>query len=224
MQILLMLIVLTAITIFFYMRLAKFGKLPDGKRLAGIEKSTLTEGHSTLGELYKTIFTKYPNRNPTDSLPSLKTNLKTLPIDSNLVVWFGHSSFYMQLDGKFFLVDPIFSGSASPIPGSVKAYKGSDIYTADEMPQIDYLLISHYHYDHLDYETAITLKNKIKHVVCGLGVGVHFEHWGYAPEQIIEKDWYEKVEVAPCYTIFTESTPMTMEENLHAVKPCGYPF
>lgn len=221
MQMLLMLIILTAIITFFYMRQAKFGKLPAGGRLTRIEKSahykdgtfrnlierpTLTQGHSILGELYKTLFIKYPNRSPVDSLPSVKTNLKKLSIDSNLIVWFGHSSFYMQLDGKRFLADPVFSGAASPVPGSVKAYKGSDIYTAADMPQIDYLLISHDHYDHLDYETIVALKSKIKHVVCGLGVGAHFEHWGYSPEQIIEKDWYEKVEVAPGYTIFTEST------------------
>lgn len=221
MQIILVPIVLTAIFTFFYMRQAKFGKLPAGERLAKIEKSahykdgsfqnliekpTLTEGHSILGELYKTLFIKYPNRSPVDSLPSVKTDLKKLPIDSNLIVWFGHSSFYMQLDGKRFLADPVFSGSASPIPGSVKAYKGSDIYTTGDMPEIDYLLISHDHYDHLDYKTMLALKNKVKQVVCGLGVGAHFELWGYSPEQIIEKDWYEKLEVAPGFTIFTEST------------------
>lgn len=221
MQIILVPIVLTTIFTFFYMRQAKFGKLPAGERLARIEKSahykdgsfrnliekpTLTAGHSILGELYKTLFIKYPNRSPVDSLPSVKTDLKKLPIDSNLIVWFGHSSFYMQLDGKRFLADPVFSGSASPIPGSVKAYKGSNIYTAEDMPEIDYLLISHDHYDHLDYKTILALKNKVKQVVCGLGVGAHFELWGYSPEQIIEKDWHEKVEVAPGYTIFTEST------------------
>ncbi|MBB6269728.1 L-ascorbate metabolism protein UlaG (beta-lactamase superfamily) [Pedobacter cryoconitis] len=221
MQILLILIVFIGAVTFLYMRQAKFGQLPAGERLARIEKSphykdghflnliekpTLTPGYSMLGELYKTIFKKYPNREPLDSLPSVKTDLKNLPIDSNLIVWFGHSSFYMQLDGKRFLADPVFSESASPVPGSVKAYKGSNIYEADDMPEIDYMLISHDHYDHLDYKTAIALKNKVKHVVCGLGVGAHFEYWGYRPEQLIEKDWYEKVEVAPGYTIFTEST------------------
>lgn len=74
------------------------------------------------------------------------------------------------------------------------------------MPVIDYLFISHDHYDHLDYETILALKNKVKHVVCGLGVGAHFEHWGYSSEKIIEKDWNEKIEVEDNFTIFTESS------------------
>jgi L-ascorbate metabolism protein UlaG (beta-lactamase superfamily) len=74
------------------------------------------------------------------------------------------------------------------------------------MPEIDYLLISHDHYDHLDYETVLALRNKIKHVVCGLGTGAHFERWGYTPEQIIEKDWYEKVSVNDSVAIYTESS------------------
>src|SRR6185295_1537879 len=71
---------------------------------------------------------------------------------------------------------------------------------------IDYLLISHDHYDHLDYETVVALKDKVKPVVCGLGVGEDFEHWGYALQQIIEKDWDEEIEVDRGFTIYTESS------------------
>jgi L-ascorbate metabolism protein UlaG (beta-lactamase superfamily) len=86
-------------------------------------------------------------------------------------------------------VDPVFSGNASPIPGSVKSFKGSNGYTTDDIPQIDYLFISHDHYDHLDYETMTKLKAKVKKVICGLGVGAHLERWGYEPANIIEMDW-----------------------------------
>ena len=71
------------------------------------------------------------------------------------------------------------------------------------MPEIDYLLISHDHYDHLDYETIIKLKSKVKNVVCGLGVGAHFEHWKYDPSAIIEKDWNETVEINDSITLHT---------------------
>jgi L-ascorbate metabolism protein UlaG (beta-lactamase superfamily) len=74
------------------------------------------------------------------------------------------------------------------------------------MPVIDYLLISHDHYDHLDYETVLALKNKVKHVICGLGTGAHFERWSYTPQQIIEKDWHETVTANDSVTIHTEST------------------
>ncbi|KAF5273727.1 hypothetical protein FQR65_LT17123 [Abscondita terminalis] len=82
------------------------------------------------------------------------------------------------LDGKRFLIDPVFSGNASPIPGTNTAFKGADIYKPEDMPAIDYLLITHDHYDHLDYETILALKGKIDTVICGLGVGGHFEKLG----------------------------------------------
>jgi L-ascorbate metabolism protein UlaG (beta-lactamase superfamily) len=217
----LILILILAVTTFLYMRQPQFGKAPSGERLTRIEVSpqyknerfrnlvetpTISEGHTIAGEIYNTIFKTYPSRFPVDSLPSIKTDLLNIPADSNVVIWFGHSSVYIQLNGKKILADPSFSGKASPLPWGTRAYKGSNIYSVDDMPTIDYLLISHDHYDHLDYETVIALKDKVKHVVCGLGVGADFESWGYAPEQIIEKDWYEKIAVDSGFTIYAESS------------------
>ena len=186
----------------------KFGKAPSGKQLELIKQSpnfkdgkfqnihftpTLSEGYSMTVVMWDFLFKKFPRQKPTDTIPSIKTNLLKLPIDSNVLVWFGHSSYFIQLDGKRFLIDPVFSGNASPVPGNNKSFKGTDIYTATDMPEIDYLMITHDHYDHLDYETIIALKNKVKRVVCGLGVGSHFEYWGFDPKSIIEKDWNESI-------------------------------
>lgn len=215
-----LLLLLGAVT-YFYIQRPQFGALPQGERLELVkqsphyrngkfrnlvEKPTITPGYSLTKELYKTLFKSYPGRNPSGTLPSVKTDLKALPPDSNVIVWFGHSSFFLQLDGVKILVDPVFSGKASPLPGGVRAYKGTDIYTADDLPAINYLLISHDHYDHVDYETSLAIRSKVKHVVCGLGGGAHYERWGYTNEQIIERDWFEKVDVKPGFTIFTEST------------------
>lgn len=212
-------ILVLAVSAIFYMQQPKFGKSPSGDRLARIERSpnyrdgkfqnpeatpTFAPGYSLTGQLYKQLFKKYPRRRPTDLIPSVKTDLHQIAPDSNVVVWFGHSSCFIQLDGKKILVDPVFSGNASPVPGTVKPFKGSDIYTVADLPDIDYLLISHDHYDHLDYETVLALKNKTKKVICGLGVGADFEYWGYAPEQIMEKDWHEKVSVDSGFTIYAE--------------------
>ena len=54
----------------------------------------------------------------------------------------------------------------------------------EDFPEIDYLLISHDHYDHLDYKTVKKLKPKVKQIITGLGVGSHFEAWGYKSEII----------------------------------------
>lgn len=56
----------------------------------------------------------------------------------------------------------MFSGNASPIAGTMKAFKGTDVYGVDDLPEIDYLFVSLDHYDHLDYETITKLKSKVK--------------------------------------------------------------
>lgn len=183
-----------------------FGKNPSGERLERIKNSPnfkngrfqnkiptpiIPEGYSMVGEVFRTFLMKNPRKTPTAPLPSVKTSLKNLPKTENILVWFGHSSYFMQIDGTTFLVDPVFSGSASPLPFGVKSFEGTDIYSAEDFPTIDYLLISHDHYDHLDYKTVKQLKDKVKTVICGLGVGEHFEHWGYSPEKIVEMDWDE---------------------------------
>ncbi len=198
------------IILFFYMKQTKFGKNPSGERLALIEKSAnykdgqfknlsttteLSEGHTVLGSAYNHFFKASPRRRPTDIIPSIKTDLLNLSSDEDVLVWFGHSSYFMQMDGKRILVDPVFSGNASPVPGTNKPFKGTNIYSADDLPAIDYLFISHDHFDHLDYETIIRLKPKIGKVICGLGVGSHFEYWGYDTSKIIEKDWYCQVQL-----------------------------
>ena len=219
--ILLCLILIGISVVYFYMKQPQFGALPEGDRLEIIKKSshykegkfrnlvekpTITPGYSMLGEIWRSLAEDYPHTEPSDSLPSIKTNLKNIPTDKNVMVWFGHSSFFLQLDGVKILVDPVFSGKASPLPWGVKAYKGSDIYTAEDMPQIDYMLLSHDHYDHLDYETVKALQSKVKYVMCGLGAGAHYERWGYTKQQIVEKDWGDKQEVKPGFAIYTEST------------------
>jgi L-ascorbate metabolism protein UlaG (beta-lactamase superfamily) len=210
---------IVVIATFLYMRQDKFGKAPSGARLERIKQSpnykngkfqnlshtpTLAEGHNYFGVIYESYFKDKPRHHPTDVIPAVKTDLLNLPLDSNVLVWFGHSSYFMQIDGKRILVDPVFSGNASPIPGTVKSFKGTDIYTVADLPYIDYLFISHDHYDHVDYETLKALKDKTKKVICGLGVGAHFEHWGYSSDAIIEGDWNENVVLDHGFTVFIE--------------------
>jgi len=218
MFVLLGIIILLAISTYFYMRLPKFGKAPSVKRLERMMQSpnykdgkfqnisytpNLTEGYSMVGILVDMFFKKHPRRKPIDPIPSVKTDLLDLPKEADVLVWFGHSSYFMQINGKRFLIDPVFSGNASPLPGTTKSFKGSDVYGVNDFPNIDYLIISHDHYDHLDYETIVALRSKVGKVICGLGVGEHFEHWGYQAEQLIEKDWNESVQLNDNFTINT---------------------
>lgn len=202
------------------MKQSKFGKKAAGARLEIMHKSSnfedgkfvnlqhtpaIAEGYTTLGLTFSYFFNKDERRRPVEMIPSVKTELLNLPIDKDLLVWFGHSSYFIQIDGKRILVDPVFSGNASPFKGTVKSFTGTDLYSVEDIPAIDYLFISHDHYDHLDYETIIKLKLKIKKIICGLGVGAHFEHWGYDVKNIIEKDWNETIELGNGF--FVHTTP-----------------
>lgn len=133
---------------------------------------------------------------PKENIPTQKTDLKALNPKENLLVWFGHSSFYLQIDGIKILVDPVFSDYASPLFFINKAFAGTNIYTANDMPDIDVLIISHDHWDHLDYATIMSLKHKIKHIVCPLGVSSHFYHWGFNPDIIHDEDWYTEIKLS----------------------------
>jgi L-ascorbate metabolism protein UlaG (beta-lactamase superfamily) len=142
----------------------------------------------------------FAKNKPDCRIPSVKTDLLHLDPKNDILVWFGHASYFIQIDGKKLLVDPVFSGSVSPLPFMTKAFEGTDRYTADDMPEIDYLIITHDHWDHLDYETIMKLKPKIKKIICGLGVGEHFEYWGFDPKLLEEKDWNESIQLDQGFT------------------------
>lgn len=103
-------------------------------------------------------------------------------------------------------MDPVFCGYASPFSFSTKAFNGTNNYSPDDIPDIDYLFITHDHWDHFDHETIKKLHPKIKKVICGLGVGEHLEHWGYDPQIIIEKDWNEAFIIAAGFMVNTIPT------------------
>ena len=138
-------------------------------------------------------------------LPSKKTDLKNLDSRKNVLVWFGHSSYFIQVDGKKILVDPVFSGNASPLSFTTKSYAGTDVYTVDDFPEIDYLIITHDHWDHLDYKTILKLKPKVKKIITSLGTAAHLEYWGYDMKLVIEKDWDETIFLENDFTVHTVS-------------------
>nr|WP_319493015.1 MBL fold metallo-hydrolase [uncultured Desulfobacter sp.] len=120
---------------------------------------------------------------------------------SDTVVWLGHSSWLVLAGGKRILVDPVFSSYAAPFSFINKAFEDTTIYDVQDMPKIDCLIISHDHYDHLDYPTVKALESKVDQVICPLGVGAYFEGWGYAKEKIREGDWHDKISIGRDVTI-----------------------
>jgi L-ascorbate metabolism protein UlaG (beta-lactamase superfamily) len=204
--IILFVIFLLALTTCVVINLPQFGKLPSGARLERIKRSpqwkegkfnneletvTMTGDKNLFQAMWSFVFDKAPDVEPKDSVPVIKTDLHKLEKDENLIVWFGHSSYLFQLAGKRILVDPVFY-AAAPFGFAGKAFKGSEAYHPEDMPDIDFLVITHNHYDHLDYKTVKELKQKVKHVVCPLGVGEDFEYWGYDAGIVTEMDWWDR--------------------------------
>lgn len=215
------LIVLVVIgVVYLFLQQPQFGKAPTGERLQRIQQSpnygkkqfqnvshtpALSEGVTYYAVIKEFFFEKKARRIPLESLPSKKVDLFKVDARENILVWFGHSSYYLQLDGKKILVDPVLSGSASPLKFTTRSFKGSDVYRVEDIPEIDYLFITHDHWDHLDYETIVKLRSKVKQVITGLGVGAHLEYWHYEKNKVMETDWNEELILENGFIVNTTS-------------------
>ena len=202
--IILAVVAVVAITAILVLRHPAFGRRMSAERKARIEASpnyrdgmfqneepTPQFSRSMPAMLWDFITNPPKDRTPKEPLPDVKTDLKNLPTDRDWLVWFGHSSYLFCLNGKRYLVDPLLK---MEFPASVmmKPFAGTDIYTPDDMPDIDVLIITHEHWDHLDYATLRDLRSKVHRVVCPLGVGEYLEYWKYEPSIITEMDWGDK--------------------------------
>ncbi len=131
------------------------------------------------------------------TMPSVKTNLKDTLFDALTVVWFGHSSYLIQSKGFNILVDPVFSGYGSPIWFINRNYKGSNMYEMSDLPVIDLLILTHDHYDHMDYKTVRKFRKTVGRVVVPLGVGRTLDYWGYNKTQFHEMNWSDSTVITP---------------------------
>ncbi|MET0464311.1 MAG: MBL fold metallo-hydrolase [Chitinophagaceae bacterium] len=155
-----------------------------------IPTTTLAKGTS-MPKVIAERFKRPPSVIPSHAIPSVKTDLRSLDAGTPTIVWFGHSSYLIVCKGIRILVDPVFSNYASPIPGFVKAFNGSNVYSVNDMPDIDYLVITHNHYDHLDRKTLAALLPRVKHVYTSMGVAKDLPVIP-SPPGITEMDWWEQ--------------------------------
>lgn len=166
----------------------------------------MTSEKGRLRVMWDFLFNKPEGIYPDNPVPAIKTDLRELPANSDWMVWFGHSSYLLQLSGKRILVDPVFC-TAAPVSFINKPFKGTDLYKPEDMPGIDLLIITHDHWDHLDYQTVKRLKGRIGKVICPLGVGEHFESWGFGKEDITELDWQENTITSEGLTVHCLARP-----------------
>ena len=184
-----------------------------GKRADGLRLERMKASARWVGQGFQNIHPVLPGlRDPSAKMPSLSDFLcagerrvprRQLPSvsprtawskapDSGLrVTWLGHSTVMIEIDGYRVLTDPVWGPRASPsrligpkrfqpVPIAVRA-----------LPPIDLVIVSHDHYDHLDYPTIRELAKLSVPFVTSLGVGAHLEAWGVPAERIVELDWWE---------------------------------
>lgn len=149
----------------------------------------------TLKLAYKFFTSKVKNGRPSRDVKVQKADADEIADykSKTRLIWYGHSAFLLQIDGKNLLLDPMFGEVAAPHPWlGDKRFNKELPLEIEKLPQIDAIIFSHDHYDHLDYDSVMKLKGKTKHFFVPLGVGVHLEVWGIPKENITEMDWWQE--------------------------------
>lgn len=211
-----------ALLILVVSRCEQFGAIPKGEYLKVIEASphydndkdvfvnrrpdildTMTVGQDfwkdPLGKNTPNFLFNNNQTEPPGPLPEIRDANLTAFEDSGDVIkfiWLGHSTILLSVDNQTILIDPIFSDHASPIPIAAKRFQPPAIDITD-LPPIDYIIISHDHYDHRDMGTVKYFINSEAEFLTPLGVGSHLRHWGLEASRITELDWWQAVHNLP---------------------------
>ncbi len=133
---------------------------------------------------------------PAGEIPTMTPECgQPLPQEEIRVTWFGHSSMFLQMHGMNILIDPIFSERSSPVAFAGAKRFSTPPITVEDLPHIDILVLSHDHYDHMDYKTIMNLDEKVERYIVPLGVENHLERWKVDTEKIQNMAWWEETEI-----------------------------
>jgi L-ascorbate metabolism protein UlaG (beta-lactamase superfamily) len=192
-----------------------FGQAASGPRLARVQRSPqYRDGHfvnpqplyNDYGGMLRGMWHPSNDVNPKSppDVAQLSPRVFDTPPPSGLrVTWFGHSANLIEIDGKRVLTDPMWSERASPISwlGPKRWYPPP--FALEELPALDAVVISHDHYDHLDYRSVQRLNARGVKFVVPLGVGQHLEYWGVPLARIVELDWWESTQLGSLRIVCT---------------------
>jgi L-ascorbate metabolism protein UlaG (beta-lactamase superfamily) len=175
-----------------------FEKLPyyqDGKFVNSVPTEVAPTG-KMWGILKTYLQSSSKDREPGFQIPvrPMPASLFTQTPAANVeVYWMGHSSLLLEMGGKRYLIDPVLSERASMVQWvGPKRFHPAPL-KAEDISEVDGVIISHNHYDHLDYETIVKIRERVKKIYVPLGVRETLLLWGYRPEQIVELKWWDTV-------------------------------
>ncbi|MEP1034839.1 MBL fold metallo-hydrolase [Ekhidna sp.] len=209
--------------IVFFKAAPQIGGKASGERLARMEKAQNYVG----GKFQNTVETKMEMsfkdvrrtlahylfadktfKNPQEPIrvqPFNAQAFEQVPDDSIAFTWFGHSTILMKINGVTILADPVIEGQRA----SMFSFMGPERFdysrhiSVNDLPNIDAVILSHDHYDHLDYPTIKALNDKVSRFFLPLGVGAHFEEWGVSADNITELNWWDEIELEGLKLAFT---------------------
>ncbi|MGH9419340.1 MAG: MBL fold metallo-hydrolase [Thermoanaerobaculia bacterium] len=182
---------------------AALGGRAKGARLRRMQKSPEWQGshfqnpQPIVNDTWAAIVSLFrPDRNVSPhSRPStvpVEPGRFAAPPPSGLrVTWLGHSTIILEIDGHRFLTDPVWSDRAGPTTFAGPKRWFPPLLALRDLPPLDAVLLTHDHYDHLDYATIVALKDRNLTFVAPLGVGAHLERWGVPAAKIVELDWWD---------------------------------
>lgn len=184
-----------------------FGKSASGARRERMETSPQWDGggfenpqplENHTWKMLTGFWNKSDFASPAEPLPVVTGDSKrfeTPPATGLRVTWLGHSSILIEIDGHRILTDPVWSERISPLTwiGPSRWY-APPVALAD-LPRLDAVVISHDHYDHLDYPTIVAMKEMDTVFIVPLGIGAHLTYWGIPEERIVELDWWQTTRV-----------------------------
>ncbi len=189
-----------------------FGDSASGDRRARMEKSPeWKDGHfenpqPLINDLWgglTAMMEVSPDVSPSTAVPAVSTRLADVPPTGLRVTWLGHSSTVVEIDGHRVLTDPVWSQRPSPLTWLGPSRWYPPPAALEDLKPVDAVLISHDHYDHLDRQTIVAMKDWSTKFIVPLGIGAHLAYWGISESQIVELDWWERTRVGMLEIVMT---------------------
>ncbi len=166
----------------------------DGEKFVNLEETKMDMPISAIPRmLYNQLFGR-KGLQPKQNIPVIPFNKAEFLAVSNTFkfIWYGHSALLMRMNNKTILIDPMLGIDAAPIaPFKIKRYNDVSLDLINDLPDIDLMILSHDHYDHIDYKSIELLRPKVKNYYVAIGVERHLTSWGIPAEDITEFDWWE---------------------------------
>lgn len=176
-----------------------------GGKFQNFEKTVMDMSLAKIpGLIYKQLTKK--GQRPKNNLDFLPFDIDDFlaPSEETKFIWYGHSALLMRMNGQTIFIDPMLGPDTTPIaPFDNKRFSKDTLLLIDDLPEIDLVLLTHDHYDHLDYDRIQKLKGKTKKFFVSLGLQRHLVRWGVETDLITEFDWWQSADLEDIKIHFT---------------------